>query len=214
MESVVLKEFCAENLTNIPAAIKAGAKRIELCDNLAVGGTTPSYGVIKKAVEIAHNAGVTVMTMIRPRGGSFEYSHAEAEIMANDIEICVQLGSDGVVFGCLKNGWIDEELTSQLISVSEDMKITFHMAFDELSEEDQFKAIDWLAEKKVSRILTHGGSAEQSIEANFPHLKKLIEYAGDRIIILPGAGVNYQNLESLLDALQVKEAHGTKIVKL
>ncbi|TRZ39905.1 copper homeostasis protein CutC [Niallia circulans] len=210
----MIKEFCAENLTNIPAAINAGAKRIELCDNLAVGGTTPSYGVIKKAVELAHHADVTVMTMIRPRGGNFEYSHEEAEIMANDIQVCLQLDSDGVVFGCLKNGWIDEELTSQLISISGGMEITFHMAFDELSEENQFRAIDWLAEKNVSRILTHGGSSQNSIEANFPHLKKLIEYAANRIIILPGAGINFQNLAGVLDALQVNEVHGTKIVNI
>lgn len=210
----VIKEFCAENLTNIPAAIKAGAKRIELCDNLAVGGTTPSYGVIKKTVELAHHAGVKVMTMIRPRGGNFEYSSAEAEMMAADIQVCLQLGSDGVVFGCLKNGWIDEELTARLIDLSAGMVITFHMAFDELAEEDQFRAIDWLAARKVARILTHGGSPEQTIEENFPHLKKLIEYAANRIIILPGAGINYQNVEGVLDALQVEEVHGTKIVKL
>ncbi|WP_396953834.1 copper homeostasis protein CutC [Niallia sp. MER 6] len=210
----VIKEFCAENLTNIPAAIKAGAKRIELCDNLAVGGTTPSYGVIKKTVELAHHAGVKVMTMIRPRGGNFEYSSAEEEMMAADIQVCLQLGSDGVVFGCLKNGWIDEELTARLIDLSAGMEITFHMAFDELAEEDQFRAIDWLAARKVARILTHGGSPEQTIEENFPHLKKLIEYAANRIIILPGAGINYQNVEGVLDALQVEEVHGTKIVKL
>ncbi|MEK4670908.1 copper homeostasis protein CutC [Niallia sp. FSL R7-0271] len=210
----VIKEFCAENLTNIPAAIKAGAKRIELCDNLAVGGTTPSYGVIKKTVELAHHAGVKVMTMIRPRGGNFEYSSAEAEMMAADIQVCLQLGSDGVVFGCLKNGWIDEELTARLIDLSAGMEITFHMAFDELAEEDQFRAIDWLAAKKVARILTHGGSPEQTIEENFPHLKQLIEYAANRIIMLPGAGINYQNVEGVLDALQVEEVHGTKIVKL
>lgn len=210
----VIKEFCAENLTNIPAAIKAGAKRIELCDNLAVGGTTPSYGVIKKTVELAHHAGVKVMTMIRPRGGNFEYSSAEAEMMAADIQVCLQLGSDGVVFGCLKNGWIDEELTARLIDLSAGMEITFHMAFDELAEEDQFRAIDWLAARKVARILTHGGSPEQTIEENFPHLKKLIEYAANRIIMLPGAGINYQNVEVVLDALQVEEVHGTKIVKL
>ncbi|MCM3033009.1 copper homeostasis protein CutC [Niallia taxi] len=210
----MIKEFCAENLTNIPAAIKAGAKRIELCDNLAVGGTTPSYGVIKKTVELAHHAGVKVMTMIRPRGGNFEYSSAEEEMMAADIQVCLQLGSDGVVFGCLKNGWIDEELTARLIDLSAGMEITFHMAFDELAEEDQFRAIDWLAARKVARILTHGGSPEQTIEENFPHLKKLIEYAANRIIILPGAGINYQNVEGVLDALQVEEVHGTKIVKL
>lgn len=210
----VIKEFCAENLTNIPAAIKAGAKRIELCDNLAVGGTTPSYGVIKKTVELAQHAGVKVMTMIRPRGGNFEYSSAEAEMMAADIQVCLQLGSDGVVFGCLKNGWIDEELTARLIDLSAGMEITFHMAFDELAEEDQFRAIDWLAARKVARILTHGGSPEQTIEENFPHLKQLIEYAANRIIMLPGAGINYQNVEGVLDALQVEEVHGTKIVKL
>nr|WP_091496289.1 copper homeostasis protein CutC [Amphibacillus marinus] len=210
----MIKEFCAENLTNIPAAIKAGAKRIELCDNLAVGGTTPSYGVLKKTIELAHQADVTVMTMIRPRGGNFAYCKAEIEMMANDIQMCLQLGSDGVVLGCLKKDWIDEDATSYLINKSAGMAITFHMAFDELSIENQFRAIDWLAANKVSRILTHGGSPECSIEENFPHLKDLIEYAANRIIILPGAGITYHNVENVLDVLQVDEAHGTKIVKL
>lgn len=210
----VIKEFCAENFETIAAAIDSGANRIELCDNLAVGGTTPSYGVIKHALAIAHSKEVPVMTMIRPRGGDFSFSEEESAAMLADITICRRLGSDGVVFGCLKNGWIDEEVMERLIKASGEMQITFHMAFDELTVEKQLKAIDWLSQRNVHRILTHGGPAHKSIVENFAHLRKLIEYAADRLIILPGAGITYRNAASVLDALSINEVHGTKIVPL
>lgn len=210
----ITKEFCSENFTDIPGAVAAGVTRIELCDNLIEGGTTPSYGVIKKTVAFAKENDIGVMTMIRPRGGNFEYNEAEAEIMLADISVCAQLGSTGVVFGCLKNNWIDEELVEKLIEAAAGMEITFHMAFDELSNEDQLRAIDWLAQRDVTRILTHGGTAEHIIEKNYPHLKKLIEYADGRIIILPGGGINFMNADTLMKELNVTEAHGSKIVRI
>ena len=91
----VLREFCAENLERVPSALDAGAGRIELCDNLAVGGTTPSLGVIEAAVDLCHARGARVMCMIRPRGGGFEYSPAEAEIMARDLSCAAEAGVDG-----------------------------------------------------------------------------------------------------------------------
>ncbi|WP_122645610.1 copper homeostasis protein CutC [Enterococcus mediterraneensis] len=211
----MLKEFCAENYTLIPAAIAAGARRIELCDNLAVGGTTPSTGVIEEVLSYAGEKEVPVMTMIRPRGGDFIYNDIELKIMHTDLIEAKKLGTDGVVFGCLTpSGWLDEEALELLIDNAEGLQITFHMAFDEIPENRQFEAIDWLAEHGVDRILTHGGKAGTAIEENLPRLKELIDYAGDRLIILPGAGITHQNAEEVAAALGVNEVHGTKIVPL
>lgn len=210
----IIKEFCAENFTYVPDAAAAGAKRIELCDNLAAGGTTPCYGVIKKTVNFAKENGLAVMTMIRPRGGNFEYNEAEVQMMLDDAAICAKLGSTGIVWGCLKNEWLDEELAKKLIEASCGMENTYHMAFDLLSENDQFRAIDWLAKHGVKRILTHGGTPENAIEKNYSHLKKLIGYADNRIIILPGGGINFTNADAVIKELNITEVHGTKIVKI
>lgn len=211
----MLKEFCGENYTLIPAAIAAGARRIELCDNLAVGGTTPSTGVIEEVLSYAGEKQVTVMTMIRPRGGDFIYNDTELKIMHTDLIEAKKLGTDGVVFGCLTpGGWLDEEALEMLIENAEGLQITFHMAFDEIPTERQFEAIDWLADHGVDRILTHGGKAGTPIEENFSRLQELIAYAGDRLIILPGAGITHQNLQQVIEALGVQEAHGTKIVPI
>lgn len=210
---MIIKEFCAENFTDIPQAVRAGAGRIELCDNLAVGGTTPSTGVIEEVIQYAHESDVPVMTMIRPRGGNFVYNDTELKIMHTDLIEAKKIGTDGVVFGCLtEDNQLDEEALELLIEHAEGLQITFHMAFDELSPEVQFEAIDWLAEQGVNRILTHGGKAGTPITENLEHLKELIAYAGDRILILPGGGITAENMEAITAALGVHEAHGTKIV--
>ena len=220
---MLLKEFCAENFEKIPAAIDAGAKRIELCDNLAVGGTTPSYGVIAHTCEYALSRGVAVMTMIRPRGGNFVYSDEEIEIMLDDIECASNAGSTGVVFGCLtEDGQLDREALERLIAMAHvptaesdgGMRITFHMAFDAMPADAQFEAIDWLSEHGVDRILTHGGPAGTKIEDNIARLLELAEYAAGKLIILPGAGINYSNCEFVASSMGANEVHGTKIVDL
>ncbi|MCD5001893.1 copper homeostasis protein CutC [Enterococcus saccharolyticus] len=209
----MLREFCAENYSDLPQAIANGAKRIELCDNLAVGGTTPSTGVIEEALSYAGEKGVTVMTMIRPRGGDFVYNDIELKIMHTDLIEAKKLGTDGVVFGCLTpNNWLDEEALEMLIDNAEGLQITFHMAFDAIPVERQFEAIDWLAENGVTRILTHGGPSGTPIAENYEHLKALIAHAGDRIGILPGGGITSENAEEVAEVLGVTEVHGTKIV--
>lgn len=209
----MIKEFCAENFTNIPTAIQNGAGRIELCDNLAVGGTTPSTGVIEEVVAYAGEKSIPVMTIIRPRGGDFIYNDIELKIMHTDLIEAKKIGTDGVVLGCLtKDNWLDEEALELLIDTAEGLQITFHMAFDMLNKENQLKAIDWLAEHDVHRILTHGGPAGSTIENNFNRLKELIDYADGRIIILPGGGISNKNIDAVVNALEVHEVHGTKIV--
>lgn len=209
----MIKEICLENFTKLPTMIAKGANRIELCDNLAVGGTTPSTGVIEEAVIYAHEHQVPVMVMIRPRGGDFIYNDTELKIMHTDLIEAKKIGSDGVVFGCLtKDGWLDEEALELLIETAEGLQITFHMAFDALSPSNQLKAIDWLVAHGVQRILTHGGSLDVPIENNLTHLKKLIDYANNRLIILPGGGISTKNLSLITKELTVNEVHGTAIV--
>ena len=211
----MIKEFCAENYTSIPLAIANGANRIELCDNLTAGGTTPSTGVIEEVLSYANEKSVPVMTIIRPRGGDFVYNDIELKIMHTDLIEAKKLGTDGVVIGCLTpSGWLDEEALEVLIDSAEGLQITFHMAFDEIPQERQYEAIDWLVEHGVHRILTHGGVAGTNIEDNFAHLKQLIAHADGRIIILPGGGITSENAQVVADALDVHEVHGTKIVPL
>ena len=219
---MLMREFCAENMELVPAAVKAGAARVELCDNLAVGGTTPSYGVIRAAVTHACETGTAVMCMVRPRGGNFEYTPAEAAMMCDDLLMAKSLGVTGVVFGCLRDGHLDRELTSELVRLAHEdapdapghVDVTFHMAFDVLPSSEQLEAIDWLAEQGVERILTHGGPAGTPITANLDRLRAYVERAAGRIIILPGGGVTWENVEEVAEALGVSEAHGTKIVRV
>lgn len=211
---MLTREFCAENMELVPAAVAAGAARIELCDNLAVGGTTPSYGVIRAAVAFAREKNVDVMCMIRPRGGSFEHTPAEVAMMRDDLIMAKRLGVTGVVFGCLRDGHLDRALTSELVKLADGVDVTFHMAFDALPADEQLGAIDWLAGQGVSRILTHGGPAGTPIEDNLGRLRAYVDRAAGRVTILPGGGITWENAERIASELGVCEVHGTKIVRI
>ena len=209
----MIYEFCAENVTLLEKAMQAGARRIELCDNLAVGGTTPSYGVTKAAVELAANYDTTIMTMIRPRGGDFVYTDLEIEIMLEDIRLTAQAGSQGVVFGALTaDKKLDKANLEKLIIASKGMEIVYHMAFDELSDEDQLEAIDWLSQAGVTRILTRAGVSGDSLEERFAHYHRILEHAAGKIEILPGGGIDLDNRQTFIDQLGVTQLHGTKVV--
>ena len=209
----MIYEFCAENVTLLEKAMQSGARRIELCDNLAVGGTTPSYGVTKAAVELAANYDTTIMTMIRPRGGDFVYTDLEIAIMLEDIRLTAQAGSQGVVFGALTaDKKLDKVNLEKLIAASKGMEIVYHMAFDELSDEDQLEAIDWLSQAGVTRILTRAGVSGDSREKRFAHYHRILEYAAGKIEILPGGGIDLDNRQTFIDQLGVTQLHGTKVV--
>ncbi|VSU39305.1 copper homeostasis protein [Streptococcus pneumoniae] len=209
----MIYEFFAENVTLLEKAMQAGARRIELCDNLAVGGTTPSYGVTKAAVELAANYDTTIMTMIRPRGGDFVYNDLEIAIMLEDIRLTAQAGSQGVVFGVLTaDKKLDKPNLEKLIAASKGMEIVFHMAFDELSDEDQPEAIDWLSQVGVTRILTRAGVSGDSLEKRFVHYHRILEYAKGKIEILPGGGIDLDNRQTFIDQVGVTQLHGTKVV--
>ena len=209
----MIYEFCAENVTLLEKAMQAEARRIELCDNLAVGGTTPTYGVTKAAVELASNYDTTIMTMIRPRGGDFVYNDLEISIMLEDIRLTAQAGSQGVVFGALTaDKKLDKANLEKLIAASKGMEIVFHMAFDDLSDQDQLEAIDWLSQAGVTRILTRAGVSGDSLEKRFSHYHRILEHAAGKIEILPGGGIDMDNRQTFIDQLGVTQLHGTKVV--
>ena len=208
-----LYEFCAENITLIEKAFQAGARRVELCDNLAVGGTTPSYAVIKEAVRLAKEYQAKVIVMIRPRGGDFVYTNQEVAIMLDDIRLTAQAGSQGVVFGALTaDNKLDKFNLEKLIAASNGMEIVFHMAFDELSDQDQLETIDWLSQAGVKRILTRAGVSGDSLEKRFSRYQRLLDYATGKIEILPGGGIDMDNRQTFIDQLGVTQLHGTKVV--
>ena len=209
----MIYEFCAENVTLLEKAMQAGARRIELCDNLAVGGTTPSYGVTKAAVELAADYDTTIMTMIRPRGGDFVYNDIEISIMLEDIRLTAQAGSQGVVFGALTaDKKLDKANLEKLIAASKGMEIVFHMAFDDLSDQEQLEAIDWLSQAGVTRILTRAGVSGDSLEKRFAHYRRILEHTAGKIEILPGGGIDMDNRQTFIDQLGVTQLHGTKVV--
>lgn len=209
----MIYEFCAENVTLLEKALKAGAGRIELCDNLAVGGTTPSYGVIQAAVELARPYGASIMTMIRPRGGDFVYSDLELDIMLEDIRRAREAGSQGLVFGALTaQNEIDYPKMERLLEAAKGLEVVFHMAFDAIPAEYQFGEMEWLIEHGVRRILTHGGPAEETIQDHLAWLDELLEHAAGRIEILPGGGITLANRQTIIDSLGVDQLHGTRLV--
>ncbi len=212
----MLKEACVENFYNIPHVIKAGADRLELNNDLALGGTTPSYGVIKKSVTYAENFKIPVVIMIRPRGGDFIYNENEIGIMADDIEASAKLGAQGVAFGCLtNNNQINRIQMKHLITLARSLnvEVVMHMAFDDISNDKQKTELNWLADQGVKRILTHGGKLDKPILATILHLKEIIKWANDRIEILPGGGITTENSNLVSAELNVNQLHGTKIVK-
>jgi len=198
-------EACVGNYEEAISAGKRGADRIELCDNLIEGGTTPSYGTIKKTLE---KLDIPIMVIIRPRGGNFIYTKDEVEIMKYDIQMCKDLGAHGVVIGAIKESKIDMDIIKELISLANPLSITFHMAFDEI--EDKYTAIDELIELKIDRILTKGGS--EDAVAGKDIIRELINYANGRISIMPGKGVNSDNRDFILTYTGANEIHGSKVI--
>jgi len=194
-------EICANSLVSALAAQNGGAQRIELCENLNEGGTTPSYGTIKKARE---QLTIKVYVLIRPRAGDFHYSDEEFRIMKEDILICKHLGCDGVVIGLLDvDGNIDVLRTQELVKLASPMGVTFHRAFDSCN--DGIKALEEIIACGCERILTSGMKNTALEGAAF--LGELVQRAGDRIIIMPGSGVNELNIEGLITQTGAREYH-------
>jgi copper homeostasis protein len=196
-------EVCAAHIQSAIAAQDGGAKRVELCDNLYEGGTTPSFAAIKIARE---KLKIDLNVMIRPRGSDFCYSDLEFELMKEDIRICKKLGADGVVFGILlPDGNIDVERSRVLVKLARPMRITFHRAFDMTPK--PLSALEEIIALGIDRILTAGqkDKAPDGVEL----IKQLVIKAGTRIIIMPGSGITDQNICDIRNQTGAKEFHLT-----
>jgi len=206
-----LIEIATSDFLTTKSAVEGGADRIELCANLAEGGTTPSYAHIKKCREAFD---VALFPIIRPRGGDFLYTKDEFEIMRNDIKLCKELGCEGIVIGLLNmDGTIDVTRTSELIELAYPLEVTFHRAFDRCK--DPFAALEELIEIGCQRILTSGQQASVSSRESLVDSKAaeliagLNRLADDKIIIMPGSGVRKENIKMLAEKTGCVEFHSS-----
>lgn len=196
-------EVCANSVTSALAAEQGGAKRVEFCASLTEGGTTPSYAQIALAKKMLS---IAVYPIIRPRGGDFLYSALEFEVMKEDVLACKALHCEGIVIGILTaEGKVDKERCAELIELAKPMKVTFHRAFD--MTHDMEEALEDIIALGAERILTSGGKATALEGASM--LAKLIRQAGKRISIMPGAGVNTQNISAIISETGAKEFHAS-----
>lgn len=196
-------EICANSVTSALAAQNGGADRIELCDNMSEGGTTPSYAAIAKARELLN---IQLYPIIRPRGGDFLYTELEFELMWKDIQICKQLECDGVVIGLLnEDGSIDKKRTKWLVEIAWPMGVTFHRAFDRCA--DPFAAMEDIIETGCERILTSGQRPTAMEGADV--ISQLVKMADGRIAIMPGSGVREHNIAELVQKTRASEYHST-----
>jgi len=183
-------EICCNSIDSALNAQQAGANRIELCMELAVGGVTPSYGLLKKTVE---DLSIPVNVLIRPRGGDFTYSDQEFDVMLRDIEFCKKSGCNGIVSGILdRDQKLDKERTKALVEASGALQFTFHRAFDWIV--DPFNALNDLMEIGVHTILTSG--QENNIEKGMENLIAFQKHCGNRLQIMPGGGINEGNIST------------------
>jgi len=198
-------EVCANSLTSALAAQEGGAIRVELCDNLNEGGTTPSYGQIKIARKLLK---IKLYVLIRPREGDFFYSDIEFEIIKADVQYCVDAGCDGVVIGILNaGGSIDKPRCAELVQMAKKggLGVTFHRAFDICADMDQ--ALEDIIELGCERILTSGG--ESTAPEGAIVIAHLIEKAAGRIIIMPGSGVSESTVADLVHITKATEIHSS-----
>lgn len=201
--SSIAVEICCGSIQSASNVHIAGARRIELCQNLNEGGTTPSYATIVQCVE---DLQLEVFVLVRPRPGNFVYNVMEMENMRRDISMCKKLGVAGVVLGCLRpDGRVDVEQTRRLVEAASPLPVTFHRAFDVCP--DWRQALEDVIECGCQRILTSGGAT--SAEAGCERLRELVYLAGDRITILAGGGVRSSNVRRILQQTGVREVHGS-----
>jgi copper homeostasis protein len=204
---MTLLEIAVSNLEAALKAAAAGADRIELCDNLAEGGTTPAYGYLRVARE---KISIPVFPIIRARGGDFVYTKDEENMMMQDVILCRELGFEGVVLGFLTaDGNIDQPVLKRFTEAAWPMSVTFHRAFDRCT--DREAALETLIECGCERILTSGGQPTAPAAAS--EIRILVEKAASRIIIMPGSGVRAANLAALVAATGAVEYHSSAKIK-
>jgi copper homeostasis protein len=196
-------EIAANSLASALAAQEGGADRVELCDNLGEGGTTPSYGTIAVARDRLR---IPLYVLIRPRTGDFCYDAAELEVMLRDIESCVRLGCDGVVIGALDTeGDVDETTCRELVAAAGSLGTTFHRAFD--AARDQARALDSIIALGCERVLTSGGEVDALTGAE--RIAGFVRQAGSRLKVMAGAGIDAGNIHEVAARSKAHEFHGS-----
>ncbi|MDJ1469716.1 copper homeostasis protein CutC [Xanthocytophaga flava] len=201
MSDQITVEICVNSAISAIEAQKGGANRVELCENLWEGGTTPSAGTIAIARK---NLTIQLFVIIRPRGGDFLYSDDEFEVMKHDILTAKQLGADGIVTGILTaDGRVDIPRMKELKELAAPLPITFHRAFDMVA--DPYQALEDCIALGMDRILTSG--LEKSAIEGMELIAELVQKAAGRIRIMPGSGINEKNVHKLVQYTGVKEVH-------
>jgi len=202
-EKKYIIEIATSDFVTTKSAVEGGADRIELCANLAEGGTTPSYGTVKQCREAFD---VLIYPIIRPRGGDFLYTEEEFSIMLQDINLFKELGCDGVVIGLLNlDGSIDVKRSALLVEAAYPMGVTYHRAFDRCR--NPFEALEQLVEMGCERILTSGQLPTVSEGADL--IAELNSKADERIIIMPGSGLRKDNIKWLAEKTGCLEFHSS-----
>ena len=197
----VLLEICCGSAEDAIVAARNGADRVELNNNLFQGGLTPSIGTLRTVKE---HADIPVMAMVRPRAGGFCYTDIEMETARADAKALLQAGADGLVFGFLHgDGTIDEERTKEFVEICEGRPCVFHRAIDVTP--DWKRALDSLIRLGVTRVLTSG--QESDVFFALDTIAEMIQFAGDAIEILPGAGITLRNVERVVAATGCKQVH-------
>jgi len=203
--SKYILEVACFNLESCLLAQQSGADRIEFCADYSVGGVTPNYHDILKAREIIQ---IPLHVIIRPRGGDFNYSQNEIDVMKKDIEFCKANNINGVVFGMLTNDKkINKLVNKELVNIAGSMSSTFHRAIDECTDID--KAMNDLISLGFKRVLTSGGKSNAS--EGMEVIKEFQNTFGEKIIIIPGGGIRHSNLQKLLKETYCKEYHSAAI---
>jgi copper homeostasis protein len=202
---MVSLEVCANSAISATAAQEGGAIRVELCDNLHQGGTTPSHGQIVVARKQLH---IKLYTLIRPRSGDFLYSKNEFDIMLSDVRHSIEQGCDGIVTGILnKDGSVDLERNMQLVNMARQhgLGATFHRAFDVCNDQD--KALEDIIKLGFERILTSGGKS--TVMEGASTIKHIIDKAAGRIVIMPGGGLTEANVANVVRFTGATEVHSS-----
>lgn len=196
-------ESCCTDVEQIRRAQEAGARRIELCEKLAVGGVTPSAELLKAAISVAT---VPVNVLVRPRGGDFVFSAAEADTMLRDIELCREAGAAAVVIGALDSrGDVDMPLMRRLCDAASGMSVTFHRAFDVCA--DPLAAFEDVLALGCDRLLTSGHESD-AFKGRF-FIAELVERAAGRTIVMPGCGVRRSNIARIAADTGAVEFHAS-----
>ncbi|MES2862623.1 MAG: copper homeostasis protein CutC [Bacteroidota bacterium] len=198
-------EIACFNLNSAIIAQENGADRVELCDGIEVGGTTPNFEITKQVRDLIS---IDLNVMIRPRGGNFVYSDAEFLQMKNEILQFKEIGINGFVFGILtENNLINRIQNKELVEIAKPFPCTFHRAFDEVS--DAFQSLEEIIECGFQTILTSG--QQLNVMEGINRLAELVAKANNRITIMSGGGLRSSNIEFIQEKTKATFYHSSAI---